>query len=105
MKVNGAEQRATGFEPVVKHFGRLVVLVIAVYVAAWHLSFLSMCLIRSEAIDARLYGEYLVFMFKPELETPTFIQLWASVLTVLYFVIRWAFMVTRRALKRSTDDE
>ena len=92
MQAEQTQPRALAFRIV-----RLIPLAMVVYLVAWHLSFLAVFMTRGESNDLKLYREYLIFMVKPGLEIPSFIQLGAAVLTVFYFVARWVVKVSRRS--------
>jgi hypothetical protein len=61
------------------------------YVFFWHVSFFIILKSRDEHISWELYKSYSKFIFSPGLEIPTFIQLFAVVLTVALVVLWWLF--------------
>jgi hypothetical protein len=67
----------------------LLTLVVPIYLFWWHISFILIFLSRGDPIDAALYGYYLQFVFGPGLEVPSFIQLFAIVITLVTVIIGW----------------
>jgi len=58
-----------------------------VYLICWHISFVLMFLSRGDKMDFILYKEYVHFILVPGLVIPSYIQLFAIILTSIYFVI------------------
>ena len=64
--------------------------ILLVYIVSWHVSFLLMFWSRGDLIDFELYRSYLSVVFRPETEIPSFIQMFAILMTGIYLLIRWA---------------